>query len=379
MKTLLICSDFPPMISGIARSLYHFWSRLPSEEIVVLAPKVKGWREFDRQQRFQIRRYATSTSAWIIFRLLNFLMLLVHSLPIMLKVKIKGLHCGQPLSAGFIGLLSKRLFKIPYCVYVYGGETEKYNKYVLVLPLLKLILKGAARIIVNSEFTRKEFQKYEVEKERLIKVTPGVDISRFRPDINVDDFKKRYNLEGKKVLLTVARLSERKGHDMVIRALPKVIAKVPNLIYIIVGQGSQEKRLKKLVRSSNIQAYVLFVGFITEEDLVPYYVASDVFVMPNRQTEGEETFEGFGTSFLEASACAKPVVGGRSGGVEDAVVDGATGILVDSLNIEELARVLIRLLTDEAYAQSLGVQGRLRAEQQFRWETLAAKIEALLW
>jgi phosphatidylinositol alpha-1,6-mannosyltransferase len=378
MKTLFICSDFPPMISGIARSLYHFWSRLPAEDIIVLAPKVNGWREFDRQQRFQIVRYATSISASITFRLLNCIMLLARSLSIVFRVKIKGLHCGQPISAGLVGLLFRKLFGIPYCLYVYGGETAKYQKYIVVVPILRLILKSARRIIVNSEFTRKEFQGYGIEAEHLIKVTPGVDIERFRPDIDVDSLKRRYHLEGKKVLLTVARLSERKGHDMAIRVLTRVLSRFPDLIYIIVGQGPQEKRLKQLVKEEAVQDHVLFAGSISEEDLPSYYLASDVFLMPNRQTEGEETFEGFGTSFIEASACAKPVIAGRSGGVEDAVVDGVTGILVDPLNKDEIAQVLIRLLSDEAYAKSLGVQGRARVEQQFRWDMLAQKIQELL-
>jgi phosphatidylinositol alpha-1,6-mannosyltransferase len=358
--------------------LYNFWNRLPPERIFVLAPKVKGWREFDCQQPFEVVRYKTTTNPAILCRLWNCIVLFFHSLRLICTRSVKKLHCGQPISAGIVALLVKQFFKVPYCVYVYGGETAKYEKYKVVIPLLRLILKKSEKIVVNSKFTHQEFLGYGIGAERLVKITPGVDVEVFRPDLEVDDLKAKYGLADKKVLLTVARLSERKGHDMVIRALPQVIKRVPQATYIIVGEGPQEDTLRKLVHSEKLQSYVLFTGFVPEVDLPRYYALCDVFVMPNRETQGEETFEGFGTSFIEAGACGKPVIGGRSGGVSDAVEDGVTGVLVNPRNAGEIAHALIRFLTDEEYAMQLGEQGRARAEREFRWETLAKEVEALL-
>lgn len=376
-KTLFICSDFPPMISGIAKSLYNFWSRLPRQRVLVLAPKLGGCFEFDRKQQFEIIRYKTALSCAFFFRLINCFLLLLNSLYIIYSRKIKKIHCGQPLSAGIIGALLKSR-GISYCVYVYGGETAKYRKYIFILPILKLILKRAEKIIVNSDFTRKEFLAYGIEESKFIKVTPGVDVKTFRPDINVDDLKAKFSLGRRKMLLTAARLAERKGHDMLIHALPLILEKVPDLVYIIAGSGPEEKKLKQLVEKKKLASYVVFVGSVSEEDVPLYYAACDVFVMPNRETKGEETFEGFGTSFIEAGASAKPVIAGRSGGAVEAVLDGETGILVNPLSREEIAAAAIKLLRDEKYAHKLGQQGRSRAEREFSWQFLAKKIETLL-
>ena len=179
------------------------------------------------------------------------------------------------------------------------------------------------------------------------------------------------------MILTVGRLVERKGHDMVIRALPGIERAVGPVRYVVAGAGPEEPRLRALAREVGCASDVRFIGPVSGEDLAALYSACDVFVMPSRALAQRDGVEGFGIVFLEAGACAKPVVGGRSGGITDAVLDGVTGMLVDPADGAELQAVLIRLLDDPVEAQRLGARGRQRVEALAQsWEPTVRQIFA---
>jgi len=172
---------------------------------------------------------------------------------------------------------------------------------------------------------------------------------------------------------------KRKGQDMVIRALPLVRAKFPTVRYMIVGQGPERLRLEKLAEQVGVRDCVTFAGPADDDELPKHYNDCDVFVMPSRDIPAEASVEAFGIVYLEANACGKPVIGGRSGGAEEAVIDGVTGLLVDPWNIEELAEAINRLLSDGYFARELGENGRHWVEKQMNWERAAQEVkEAIL-
>jgi phosphatidylinositol alpha-1,6-mannosyltransferase len=127
--------------------------------------------------------------------------------------------------------------------------------------------------------------------------------------------------------------------------------------------------MKKL----HLQDNVVFTGYVSEDEKAFYYNAADVFVMPNRELENGDV-EGFGIVFLEANIYGKPVIGGRSGGAVDAIVDGKTGLLVNPIDIEEIASAIIRFLSNEGYAKQLGFQGRKRVERDFNCEVIVSRM-----
>ena len=378
MMTLFVTSDFPPITSGIATYLYNTWKNLPLEKIIVLGPKVAGWESFDDKQNFKIFRYRLPLGNSLFARMVKTFLFIFYIGKLRRKEKIGKIHCGAPLSAGIAGLVFKKFFNIPYCVYVYGGETKKYKRVKVAYPIMRLILKNAQKVIANSMYTRDEFIKFGILPQKLVIISPGVNVQKFVPISKVPEIEKVHNLKNKKVILSVARLVERKGQDMVIRALPEVLEKLPNLVYLIVGEGPEEAKLKKLTKDVGVESCVNFIGHVSDNELPKYYNACDVFIMPNRETRGTEIIEGFGISFIEASACGKSVIGGKSGGVGDAVIDGVTGILVNPLNTEEISSAILKLLTDEDYARRLGNNGRLRVEKEFRWELQAQKLKEVL-
>ena len=157
-----------------------------------------------------------------------------------------------------------------------------------------------------------------------------------------------------------------------------MIGRYPNLRYVLVGYGPYREDLERAASELGIASHVLFAGKVPHEELLDYFAVSDVFVMPSHVNEAQCDVEGFGIVFLEANACGKPVVGGRSGGIPDAIVEGETGLLVDPLSPQAVADALGRLLDDPALARRLGEQGRTRALQDFAWPVVGARIRAVL-
>jgi phosphatidylinositol alpha-1,6-mannosyltransferase len=157
------------------------------------------------------------------------------------------------------------------------------------------------------------------------------------------------------------------------------LREVPDTTLLIAGPGSQE-RLTELAHRLGVQDHVRFLGLVERKKLLMLYAACDVFLLPGREVEGSA--EGFGIVFLEAAFAGKPVIGGRQGGVPEAVADGETGLLVDGASVVEVAGAVVRLLRDPAYAQRLGASGRRRVMEQFdgraQRESFARIVDRLL-
>ena len=201
---------------------------------------------------------------------------------------------------------------------------------------------------------------------------PGVDAAAFHVDDQARfSIRQRHNLGNSVILLTVGRLQRRKGQDMIIRALPLIKHHIPNVFYLIVGSGEEEKYLRDLAATLGVAENVVFVGSIGDDERAAYYAACDVFVMPNREIDAD--IEGFGIVFLEAGAAGKPVIGGLSGGTADAIQDGITGLRVGGESASAIATAVIDLSIDTSRAQSMGRAGRQRVKDAFTWEKIVER------
>ena len=183
------------------------------------------------------------------------------------------------------------------------------------------------------------------------------------------------NKNGSKKLLTVARLDLHKGHDFVLKALALLKQEGLTPQYDIVGHGEEKARLQNMVSDLGLESQVKFTGFIADPNLPNIYTSADIFIMASREIPGRlDIIEGFGITFLEASASGLPVVAGNSGGVSDAVRDGETGLLVIPDDPNDIARALKRLLNDDDFAQKLGNNGRKWVETQMNWDCMADRM-----
>jgi phosphatidylinositol alpha-1,6-mannosyltransferase len=379
MKVLLITNDYPPIISGISTVFCSVWKLLAPEMNMVVAPRINGYEAIDSRVPSPTVRYPFVSTVSPVGKTVNLVALFFYTLAVVVKYGVRAIHAGQVLSPGFVCFLFKKFFHMPYFLWVYGGETtEAYTKSKVLFFLMKRIILASERIFTNSPFVTEEFADFGIDRGKTIEILPAVDSSVFRPELVSEELIVRHTLAGKKILLTVSRLTERKGNDLVLKALVKLVDHHPEILYLIVGKGPDEKRLRSLARHLDLENHVIFAGAVEERDLPHYYNLCDVYVMPNREVlSSTDSIEGFGISFIEANACGKPVIGGRSGGAEAAIVDGETGFLVDPSNVDELTSKIKLLIEDFHLARSMGRKGRLRVEREFSWEDRARVISQL--
>jgi phosphatidylinositol alpha-1,6-mannosyltransferase len=178
--------------------------------------------------------------------------------------------------------------------------------------------------------------------------------------------------------VTVARMQERyKGHDVLVRALALVRAKVPQVQWVVIGDGSLRAGVEQLTDAYGVADAARFLGAVSDEERDSWLARSQLLAMPSRLPAGGFAGEGFGIAFLEAAAHGRPVVAGNVGGATDAVIDGVTGLLVDPCDQLAVAEAITRLLLDPGLAERLGRAGRERAES-LAWPLIAARVQALL-
>ena len=207
-------------------------------------------------------------------------------------------------------------------------------------------------------------------------VSPGVDIDRFRPLDASERSSVRRELGlpvDAPLVVSVSRLVPRKGMDTLVRAASRLSKRIPDAVVAIAGSGRDRARLEGLVATTG--APVRLLGRVPDELLPGLYGAGDVFSMSCRSRWAGLEQEGFGIVFVEAAAAGVPAVAGDSGGSAEAVADGETGLVVrrpgDSLRVAE---ALGDLIDDESRRLEMGRRARARAEAEFSYDVLAARL-----
>ena len=290
--------------------------------------------------------------------------------------------CGELKPAGYPARWLQLRHGVPYGVIAYGTELllldAKIDRSAFKRWSARQLLGNAAVVVAISEWTaslaRNVLQRLGCDTlARSVQVVPlGTTPSHFRPGVDPRAVRARYGLDGDRWLLTVARLEWHKGIDTVIKALPAVRAAHPGTRYAVAGVGDRGPHLEQLARDLGLGDAVRFLGAVPDADLPGLYNAADLYVGASRRHD--LLAEGFGISLVEASACGLAVVGGRSGGVPDAVREGETGILVDPDDPAAVAAGINRLLADAPLRQQLGAAGRRAVETFYNWDRVAADL-----
>ena len=245
---------------------------------------------------------------------------------------------------------------------------------------MKRIGNSVDNLTYLGEFTRQAISRSLSQKsaDAMVKIAPGIDTSHFTPQADATRRRSELGLDGKKIIISVGRLVHRKGQDKLIQALPIILRDIPNAHLLLVGEGPYRAHLEKSVEKLSLKESVTFVGRIFYDDLPSYLSAADVFAMPSRSRFFGLEVEGLGIVYLEASACAIPVVAGLSGGAPDAVQEGITGLCVDGTNINHIAEAVIHICSDSKRATKMGMAGRNWVIEQWRWEIWSKEFNSLL-
>jgi phosphatidylinositol alpha-1,6-mannosyltransferase len=369
MKHLLVTNDFPPKIGGIQSLLWEWWRRLPPDSFAVLTSPYTGAAAFDAEQSFHIERTREPVllpHPWMVSR--------IDEMAARVGADLVVLDPAIPL-----GLVGPSL-RLPYDVVLHGAEVTVPGRLPGTRQSLAYVLRGARHIVAAGHYPAREAERAAGCTLPITVVPPGVDTERFRPlsDDQRAAARARFGVPiDAQLIVSISRLVPRKGFDTAIRAAAMLRQSRPDLLLAISGSGRDEPRLRNLV--AELRAPVRFLGRVTNDDLPALYACADVYAMVCRNRWGGLEQEGFGIVFLEAAACEVAQVAGDSGGAEDAVVDGVTGVMIrHTEDPREVARAFERLLDDPALRRSMGSAGRVRAVEEFSYDGLAARLGVAL-
>jgi phosphatidylinositol alpha-1,6-mannosyltransferase len=258
--------------------------------------------------------------------------------------------------------LISRALGIPFALYLHADEMRARP------DLTRWACRRADGIVAVSRYTRDLALRAGADPGRVQLVPNGVDLPE----------RRQAQRAQRPTVVTVSALNRRyKGHDVVMRALPLVRARVPAVEWAIIGDGPLRPSLERLAAALGVQDVVRFVGAVPDFERDAWLDRAHVFAMPSRLPAGDVGGEGFGVVYLEAGAHGVPTVAGNVAGAVDAVEDGCTGLLVDPTDHVAVADALTELLIDPARAEALGARGRERAEA-LAWSKVAAQVEDVL-
>jgi phosphatidylinositol alpha-1,6-mannosyltransferase len=367
---------FPPAVGGSGVLLENVYSRLRDVQVTVLVDRATCGEP--AHPRLTITPTTIDSRCWGLFRPGNWRHHMVLARQVYDLSRGRAIvHCGRSQPEAIAALLAGLLpGGAPYVFWAHGEDISAGLSSREFKHTMRFVYRGASAAIANSRNTASLIDQTGWYRGHVDVVYPGVDAARFHP--GADDGTIRHAVTGGTdavVLLSVARLQRRKGHDLVVKALPHVLSLIPNLRYVIVGDGPELAALKTLSADLGVERIVHFAGEIPDAALPAYYAAADVFVLPTRVDASD--FEGFGIVFLEAAASGKPVVAGRNGGVPEAVVDGQTGQLIEADDLDQLVAVLRALCSSRDLRRRFGENGRARAVSDFTWDAAARSVEQI--
>ncbi|MER5971027.1 glycosyltransferase family 4 protein [Streptomyces sp. NPDC002055] len=378
-KTLIVTNDFPPRPGGIQAFLHSMALRLDPAEVVVYASTWKRTREgieatarFDAEQPYTVVRDRTTM-------LLPTPRVTRRAVGLLREHGCTSVWFGAAAPLGLMAPALRRAGARRLVATTHGHEAG-WAQLPAARQLLRRIGEGTDTLTYLGEYTRSRIASALTPQaaDRMVQLPPGVDEKTFHPGSGGDEIRARLGLSDRPVVVCVSRLVPRKGQDTLIRAMPRILAAVPDAVLLIVGGGPYRSDLEKLAAETGVAGSVRFTGAVPWEELPAHYGAGDVFAMPCRTRRGGLDVEGLGIVYLEASATGLPVVAGDSGGAPDAVLDGETGWVVPGGSAPDAAERIITLLQDPDLRRRMGDRGRAWVEERWRWDLLADRLTALL-
>ncbi len=321
-RILLPTPDYPPKRGGVARYLFALAQSFPSIHVLV-------WKELPNYKSMMLdfwwRRKAYDV------------LLTSHVIPVGTTAMMFRLFTGKK-----------------YDVILHGQDFDLARTSMKRSVITFLVLWFARRVFANSKALSMEVASfshrsvltmYPCVSSALIEAASMVAIKSDRSDNRI-------------WLLTVARLVERKGHLKVIEA----IESMPDVSYTIVGDGPMRKPIIDEITKRGMQDRVTIMQHVSDGKLPELYSSHDIFVMPTSKSITDR--EGFGIVYLEAGLFGLPVIATRQPGVDEAVIDGETGILIDDF-IDELKEAIEKLGSDEVLRKKMGSMSHDRVLKNF--------------
>lgn len=359
MRTLVLTPDFPPAPGGIQHLVHRTVSHAEGLDCRILTLDTPGAEGFDRADALDVKRLRQLP----VPRPISALALNGAAVAQALAFRPRVVLSAHTVMSPGASLIRKAL-GVPVVQYFHGKE-------IGVRPrLAAFAARNADACIAVSRYTKGLVAEAGGHPDKIHLIHPGVDLP-----------EHGYNgkLAERPTVLTIARMEDRyKGHDVMVRAMSLVAARVPEAQWVVIGDGPLRAAIAELACSSGIGEDVIrFLGAVSDEERDAWLDRAHVFSMPSRMPAGGYVGEGFGIVYLEANAHHCPAVAGGVGGAVDAVLDGETGLLVDPEDHISVGNALVELLQNTERRRQMGEAGARRAEE-FAWPRTAARVARLV-
>lgn len=364
VEVILLVSEFPPSPGGIGNHAYNLALYLSGKyHVTVLTEGPLKDLKDTRGNNLPFKVIRLRRKGWLPW-------LYLKRIGYALKLCRKAEHviaCDRfaHWNAGFVSLFVK---KSRYTAITHGGDITS------VQPLFKILTRIALSyrmhyIVSVSAFTAGflPLSHKKLQKRRII--PNGINLSELK---DYDNVVQKNEAQGTLKLLTIGSLSVRKGQENVIRAIPMLLSRYPELNYTMIGKPLLEKELMELAERLNVAQHLDVKGAIPTKEMFDILKQTDVFIMLSQPDQNGD-FEGFGIAILEANYFGIPAIGSKGNGIEQAIRDGYNGRLVEARSPEEvLAAVNEIMAAQEMYAE----QARLWAEEH-DWQCIGKEYESM--
>lgn len=373
MRLLMLSSEFKPGPGGIGTHAYELaWNLVQlGWEVQVITPQDyvsdDEIKSFNSNQPFKIVQLLRPSSWAFAKALYRWQMVDRH------------IHEWQPDILMATGLASVWLtaamtvwHRLPWVAIGHGKEfgiPEVWSQW-----LTRWAYQRATGVVCVSHYTRQRMLKMGIRPNCEMVIYNGANANLFYelPPETITDWLEQHQLTGKRLLLSVGSVTERKGYDIVIRSMPTLLMQGYDVHYLIAGiplrpeDPAWEAGLKELAFDLGMAERVHFLGRVSDAELVKWYNACDIVVLTSRHSSDGD-FEGYGIVIVEAALCGRPAVVSSNGGLAEAVLHGETGLCVPENDPEATGKAILSLLSDPSYFTALKSTAQKRAYAEQSW------------
>lgn len=392
-KLLVLTSTFPRWANDTDPPFVYELSRRLTDQfsVVVLTPHYSGAKVYETLNGMEIYRFryffagfeklAGQTGIlptlkknrlyWLLVPFFLFAQL-VYIVFLSCRLRPNLIHAHWLIPQGGVATLVGLFTGIPVVVTAHGGDVYGFQSW-LFSRIKSLVVSQAASVTVVSRSLFNVLVDQGANRKKIRIIPMGVDGGRFFQTIAASMRKSDYQPE----LLFVGRLSEKKGVEYLLRAMPKIIAVFPRARLRLVGGGELENELRQLAEALGVIGSVEFLGALTNIELPAFYSTSDIFIGPSIQVVGGDT-EGFGLTFVEASLSGCLVIGTKVGGISDIIKDGETGFLVPERDSEAIAEKVIFAWRNWTDMLNICHAAQHHCLEKFDWKIIGRRYAELL-
>lgn len=374
MKILILSKGYPPTVGGVENYSQIIAEGLANSlNVNVLTFNESNFSDNKIDNRVKVKRLFKTK-----FEAFNAVIFFIALLRTIFSQK-PAIVLATTWKIGLPYALLSFFIRIPFIVTAHGAEITRHQDSKILLKFMRLTFSKANAITAVSNFTAYKLKEYiNLNHTKINVIWNGVE-EKTIPESDQEQAREKIGFKkAEKLLLTVSRLDNRKGHDVVIQCLPEIIKVHPSVKYVIVGTGPTKEKLSKLAKQLDLlNKHVFFIGYVSDEVLQYYYQATDIFIMLN-QMKDDKDFEGFGLVFAEAGLFSKMCIAGDNGGPSEVIIDNVTGYLINPEEKLNVINTINEIFLDHEKIIMMGKKNNERTINNFTRKIMIQKFITLI-